>query len=322
MKNKQSITIFFVATAVFGCLPFFFDIETTYYFYLLFIAFIYVALSQAWNIIGGITGQISLGQHAFFGLGAYVTAIAWLDAGMGYFHPLSLFLSGLCPAILAVLVGLPLLSKLRGIYFALGSLGVGEILRVMAIQGGELTGGALGLILPPSAYTSMKPYYYSALILAFLAMAVTYYMARSRTGLALVTIREDETAAAANGINVLKYKILAFAVSAFITGLCGSLHAYYLFVIHPRNFIGLSWTLYPVLMVALGGSGTIMGPLIGAFVLTALFEFVKIWLPNIHPVFSGTFIIFVMLFLPGGIISLFKSRKSPGGKKRRIPGTT
>jgi len=120
----------------------------------------------------------------------------------------------------------------------------------------------------------------------------------------------------------LKYKILAFAVSAFITGLCGSLNAYYLFHIHPRNFFGLNWTIYPVLMCALGGSGTIKGPLIGAFILTGLFELVKIWLPNIHPVFSGTFIILVILFLPGGITDLFKSRKIPGDRQRRIPGTT
>ena len=309
MKDRKLIGIFLVSTAVFVFLPFVRDPETSYDIFLLFLAFTYIALAQAWNLVGGFTGQISLGQHAFFGLGAYVATLAWLKLGLGYFHPLALLLSGLGPAILAVAVGIPLLSKLRGDYFALGTLGLGEILKVVFIQGGELTGGPFGLHLPASAYVSMTPYYYAALILAFLVMVVTYLIAKSWFGLALLTIREDETAAAANGIHILKYKVLVLALSAFITGLCGTLHAYYLFHIHPNNFFGLSWTLYPVLMCALGGSGTIMGPLIGAFTLTGLFELTKIWLPTIHPVFSGAFIIMVVIFLPDGIIRLFKAKR-------------
>jgi branched-chain amino acid transport system permease protein len=310
MNEKKQIGIVVLIVAAFACVPFILDTETSYIVYFLFMAFTYLALSQSWNLVAGYTGQISLGHHAFFGLGAYVMAIGWIQGIAGFFDPLGIFLSGLGPAILAIAVGIPLLSKLRGDYFALGTLGLGEILRVIFIQGGVLTGGSAGLMLRSSSYTSMKPYYFMALFLAILATAVNYFMIKSRIGLALIAVRDDETAAAANGINVLKYKVLAFAVGAFIAGLCGSLQGYYLFHIHPQNFYGLNWTLYPILMCVMGGSGTITGPIIGAIFLTAVFEMAKVWLPEIHPIFSGALIIATIIFLPDGLVRLRGFKKS------------
>jgi branched-chain amino acid transport system permease protein len=150
----------------------------------------------------------------------------------------------------------------------------------------------------------MRPYYFIAYSIAIFTLLAVLLVMRSRIGLAMVAIREDEQAAAANGIFVLKYKILAFAVGAFFTGLCGSLYAYYLFHIHPTGFFSLNWALLPVLMTIFGGIGTITGPIIGAFILAAVFELTNIWLPEIHPVFSGAFIIMVMLFIPQGIMNL------------------
>ena len=140
-------------------------------------------------------------------------------------------------------------------------------------------------------------------------------MVKSSVGWALIAIRDDETAAAANGIHVLKYKVLAFAVGAFIAGLCGSLQAYYLFHIHPQNFFGLNWTLYPILMCVMGGTGTITGPIIGAILLTGLFEMAKIWLPEVHPIFSGALIIAAVMFMPDGLVRL-KWRGILRSKKR------
>jgi branched-chain amino acid transport system permease protein len=303
ISRKQSLT-FIIVIAAFLCVPFVLDAENNYFVYYLFIAFTYLAMAQGFNLIAGYTGQVSLGQHAFFGLGAYVTVFAWELAGLEYFNPFAMVLSGLGPAILAILIGIPLLSKLRGDYFSLGTLGLGEILRVIFIQGRAFTGGSMGKYLPSTSYTSMSPYYFTALFLAVFATALVFYIIRSRIGLALIAIREDETAAAANGIHILRYKLFAFAVGAFITGLCGSLHAYYLFHIHPQNFFGLSWTLYPILMCVLGGSGSFTGPIIGAIVLTGVFELAKIWLPEIHPIISGALIIVSILFLPDGLIRL------------------
>ena len=311
--NKKSIILLIVILAVFTILPLVMDTEASYLIYFLFAAFTYLALSQSWNLVAGYTGQISLGHHAFFGLGAYVVAIGWNQKLIGFFDPVGIFFSGSIPAILAIAIGIPLLSKLKGDYFALGTLGLGEILRVVFTQGRAFTGGSAGLMLPSSAYTSMMPYYFTALFLAVLATAVTYFMVISRLGLALIAVRDDELAAAANGVNVLKYKVLAFAVGAFIAGLCGSLQAYYLFHIHPQNFYGLNWTLYPILMCILGGTGTIIGPVIGAIILTGVFELAKMWLPEVHPIFSGALIIGAIMFIPNGMMRL-KWKKSPRKK--------
>ena len=303
MINRKQIIAVIIIVLVMAGLPILLDTENNYIIYYLFMTFTYLALAQSWNLIAGYTGQISLGHHAFFGLGGYVMAMGWLRGIFGYLDPLGFFLSGLVPALLAIAIGMPLLSKLRGDYFALGTLGLGEILRTIFIQGRALTGGSGGLMLNAASYTSMTPYYLLAFFIAFLATAVNVYLIKTSAGLALIAIRDDETAAAANGINVLKYKLLAFSLGAFITGFCGSLQAYYIFHIHPQNFFGLNWTLYPILMCVIGGSGTFTGPVMGAVFMTALFEAAKIWLPDIHPLFSGGLIILTILFLPNGIVS-------------------
>jgi branched-chain amino acid transport system permease protein len=254
-----------------------------------------------------------MGQHAFFGLGAYTTAIIWLHdiTKTGYyFDPVTMILSGLVPVILAIIIGIPLLSRLRGDYFALGTLGVGEIIKVVFVKGGAFTGASDGLHLPSTVFESMKPYYWTGLLLAFFATAVVYFLTRSRVGLALRAIREDETSAASHGIHLLKYKIFAFAVGAFLAGLCGSLYAYYLFHINPDSVLKLDWTLYPILMCVIGGNGTIMGPVIGAFFMNAIFAVTDIYLVQVHPIVAGMFIILVMKFMPRGLIGLIDTIKS------------
>lgn len=315
MKDKKTMGITALMAAILALLPLFIDIENSYFIYFLFLSFCYIILAQSWNLVAGYTGQVSLGHHAFFGLGAYTTAFIWVNdiTGTGYFFdPVTMVLSGIIPAILAILIGIPLLSKLRGDYFALGTLGLGEILRILFIKGGSITGGPVGIMLPSSVYSSMKPYYYTGLFLALAATCVIWLIVNSRFGLSLVAIREDETAAAANGINILKYKIAALATSAFLTGICGSLQAYYAFHINPEGFLSLKWALYPILMCVMGGSGTIIGPVIGAIFLTAVFSLSNIYLPKIHPIMTGLLIIIVMINMPKGIVNLrFKGKKMP-----------
>ena len=304
IRNRKQPGGLILVVATFAAVPIVFDPQTSYLIFFLFSAFIYVTLTQAWNLVAGYTGQVSLGNHAFFGLGAYVIAIGWSRGIFGYLDPLGMLVAGCAAAFLGIMVGIPLLSKLRGDYFALGTLGLGEILRLITIQGRALTAGPTGIFLPSSSFTSIVPYYFVALSLALLAMGVTYYMIKSRIGLALVATRDDEGAAAAIGINILKFKVLAFAVGAFLAGLCGALQAYYIFHVEPQGFFGLKWTLYPVLMCILGGAGTMSGPIVGALFLTAAFEVAKYYLPEIHPIFSGLLIILVIIFLPNGLVRL------------------
>ena len=119
-----------------------------------------------------------------------------------------------------------------------------------------------------------------------------------------MAVRDAEPAAAASGINVLKFKVFVFAVGAFIAGLCGALQAYYVFHVEPQGFYNLNWTLYPVLMCILGGAGTIVGPIVGALALNVVFEIARYFLPEIHPIFSGLLIILSIIFLPNGVIGL------------------
>lgn len=307
MKKYSTIYITALVVIAFACIPFFLDVDKSYFVFFLFLTFCHIVISQGWNFVAGYTGQISLGQHAFFGLGAYTTAIIWLrditKTGY-YFDPVTMILSGLVPVVLAIIIGIPLLLRLRGDYFALGTLGIGEIIKVFFVKGGAFTGASDGLHLPSTVFESMRPYYWTGLFLALFSTAVVYFLIKSRIGLALRAIREDEVSAASHGIHTLKYKVFAFSVGAFLAGLCGSLYAYYLFHINPDAVLKLNWTLYPVLMCVIGGSGTLMGPVIGAFFMTAVFTLADIYFVEINPIMAGLLIIIVMRFMPGGLIGL------------------
>ena len=314
-KDKRAIYLIIIALVVIalGAGPFYMDVDTSFTAYYLFICFIYIVLAQGWNLVAGYTGQISLGSHAFFALGAYTTAIIWVQdvtKTWYYFDPLVMILSGIIPAIFAIIIGIPLLSRLRGDYFSFGTLAAAEVLRILILRGGDFTKGAGGIRLPGSCFESMEPYYWVGLLLAILATAVVYYVTRSRIGLALKALREDETSAASHGIHILRYKVLAFAIGSFLMGLVGSLYAYYLFMVQPNGVMNLNWMFLPILICVLGGNGTIFGPIIGSFIIAALFSYADIYVGQVHPMVSGVIIILVMKFMPTGIMGL-KEKISP-----------
>jgi branched-chain amino acid transport system permease protein len=312
-QNQIYIIIAALLIIAFGTVPFYINVDTSYFAYYLFLVFCYITVAQGWNLIAGYAGQVSLGGHAFFGLGAYTTGIIWLrditKTGY-YFDPVLMVLSGLVPVILAIIIGIPLLSRLRGDYFAFGTLGVGQIITVVFIKARHITGGADGLHLPSTVFESMKPYYWTSFILALFAIVVVYFITKSRIGLALRAIKEDETSAASHGVHILKYKVFAFAVSAFLAGIGGSLYGIYLFHINPDSVMNLNWMFYPLLMCVLGGNGTIMGPIIGAFFITAIFSFGDVYFKGTHPMVSGLLIILVMKFMPGGLMGLIDRIRS------------
>jgi branched-chain amino acid transport system permease protein len=322
-KNDRR-TVYFVIIAlvviVFALLPFYVDVDTSYLGYFLFICFTYLTLAQGWNVVGGYTGQISLGSHAFFALGGYTTAILWLNdvTHTGYyFDPVVMILSGIVPAIFAVIIGIPLLYRLWGDYFSFGTLAAAEVLRILLLKGGDFTKGASGLRLPSTVFTSMEPYYWTSLLLAVLATAAVYFIVKSRLGLAFRSILEDETSAASHGINVLQYKILSFAIGSFIMGVAGSLYAYYLFVVQPIGIMNLNWLFIPILICILGGNGTVWGPVIGAFVIGALFSYGDVYVGREYPMVSGILIILVMKYMPTGIMGL-KERLTPHRHARKL----
>jgi len=312
LGDKRNISIIALVIIVLGMLPFYSDVDSFFAYYL-FICFLYIILAQGWNLMAGYTGQISLGTHAFFALGAYTTAIIWLHdvtKTWYYFDPLVMIISGFVPVIFAIIIGIPLLSKLRGDYFSFGTLAAAEVLRILILRGGKFTEGAMGLRLPAEGFTSMHVYYWTALLLAILATVAVYFIIKSRIGLALRALSEDEMSAASHGVHILQYKVLAFAISAFFMGVCGSLFAYYLFIVSPPAVMNLNWMFIPILVCVLGGNGTIFGPIIGALVVGALFSYGDVFVGQVHPMLSGILIILVMKFMPTGIMGL-KDRISP-----------
>jgi branched-chain amino acid transport system permease protein len=310
-----------VAVVFLATLPFYYDVHNGQFGIFLFMVFIYGIVSQGWNLVGGYTGQISLGQNAFFGLGAYTMSLLWFwdvtKTGY-YFDPVLLILSAVTPVIVAVLVGLPLLSRLRGDYFAFGTLGMGMIVTVLFLNGGDFTGGAEGKLLvkkmPEDVVFNLRTHYWVALLVAVLATLVVYIMTTSRVGLALRAIREDEVSAASHGVHVLKYKVISFAVAAAMAGVAGAIYGYYLLQVTPSNVLTQNWLFYPILMVVLGGTGTIIGPWIGAFLIYGMAWYTDLYIPGYHPIFSGVIIILVMLFLPAGLMGL--GEKIPGRRMR------
>lgn len=315
MSSKASAALAATVVLALALVPLVPGAVDNYYFSVLFFVFIYATLAQGWNLVAGYAGQISLGQHAFFGLGAYTTAILWTGNHLWgalyesypriyYFDPVTMLLSGLVASAAAVLIGLPLLAKLRGDYFALGTLGFGEIVRVLLVNGGDLTGGAFGLVAPSATFETLKPHYWTGLGLTVAVAAGIHLLIRSRYGLALIAVRDDEMAASANGVNVLRTKVLAFAGSAFVAGVSGSLYTYYIFHVGPDSVLNLDWMLLPLMMTVVGGTGTVLGSIMGALVMYVVFDFARIWVPDYHPIIAGLTIILAMLFLPNGLARL------------------
>ena len=319
--SRPSRWIAIVVVAVLALLPFLPGAVDAYYFSFLFFVFLYAVMAQSWNLVAGYGGQISLGSHAFFGLGAYTTAILWSGnhlwgslydshPNIYYFDPVTMLLGGFVAALAAVLIGLPLLSKLHGDYFALGTLGFGEIVKVIFVNGGDFTGGAFGIVAPASSFDTLRPHYWVGLGLMVATALAIHALMRSRYGLALIAVRDDEMAASANGIDTLKVKVAAFAGSAFIAGVAGSLYTFYIFHVGPDSVFDLDWMLLPLMMTVVGGTGTLLGPILGALVMYAVFDLARIVVPDYHPVISGLTIILAMLFLPKGLMRVGKRLKT------------
>ena len=269
------------------------DIITWFTFTLL-----YITLSQSWNIIGGFAGQQNLGHAAFFGIGALITRYLWLN---GLPLPFALLAGALGAGIFALIIGLPAF-RLKGVYFIIGTLVLAEILRII-----------FDTVLPradvlPSKLLntySLTPRYYLCLAVAVLAIVLVYWISRSKLGLGLMSIREDEDAAEASGVNIQKYKLLSFLISTFMAGLAGGLYAYYAAAAQPGYLFAPVWTFDAVIIVFVGGVGTILGPVIGSVFFVLLKQLLSLYLPGgFHVLVFGILFIVVVLFLPGGLVGL------------------
>jgi branched-chain amino acid transport system permease protein len=264
--------------------------------------FMLAILAESWNIIGGFTGYASFGNVAFFGIGAYTTAVLLTSARL----PFALALAGAAVAasVFAGLVGMPIL-KLKGHYFAIATLGVAETMREI-VYNLKITGGGSGLTMP--IVRSPLPFFYLMLAILTGAVAVNWWLSRSRFGYGLVAIREDEDAALAMGIDAPLYKTLAFAMSGGLAGLAGGVFAYWITFIDPDAVFRVITTIQMIIMAVFGGAGTVTGPLLGALVLTSVSEVLSTQLVALAELVNGLIVILVVLFMPKGLADVLRQR--------------
>jgi branched-chain amino acid transport system permease protein len=293
--------------------------------------FLYGALATAWNILAGYCGQISLGHAVYFGLGAYASTLLVREAA------LTPWLGMLAGAALAVIVsqaiGYPVF-RLRGHYFAIATIGFGEIVQTIVLNW-DRVGGARGLFVPikrPDSllnfqlHESKAYYYYIALGLLGLALGATRWIERSRRGYYFRAIREDQDAAASLGVPVAREKHAAMAVSAALTALGGTFWAQYVLFIDPESVFPLSLSILICLVAVLGGVGSLWGPLLGAAVLVPLSEGTRVLLGGtgkaLDLVIYGALIMLIAVFQPAGLIGLGRELRrrlagAPGAGARR-----
>jgi branched-chain amino acid transport system permease protein len=273
---------------------------------LLTTVFMFIALAQAWNIIGGYTGYASFGQVAFFGLGAYMVAVLMNNYHVSFWLALPVAIVG--GVLFAVLIGIPLL-RLRGHYFAIATLGAAEGAREVINNMTPITGGGGGITIPtfgaeaPTAYFGKPGFYLAFLVLAAIAVGVSALLARSRFGYAMVAVHQDEEAAGAVGINTTVVKVVAFGVSAAIVACAGGLYAFQQIEFYPTDVFDASFTVLMVIMVVIGGSGTVLGPLFGAVALELLSQYLRISLGFLNQLIFGAIIVLVVVFFPQGVVT-------------------
>jgi branched-chain amino acid transport system permease protein len=268
--------------------------------------FMFVVLAQGWNIIGGFAGYPSFGNVVFFGLGGYTTAVLMAKSGFSFW--VTLPIAAAVGLLFAVLVGIPIL-RLKGHYFAIATLGVAEGMREVVINLGGLTGGGKGITVPSvgseatTSYPGNGGFYFIFLALAVVAVAVVYAISRSRFGYGLRAINEDEDAAAAAGVNTTRAKVAAFAAAGLLTAMAGSVYAFQQVTIYPARLFDVEITVLMVVMAVIGGSGTVVGPVLGAVALQFLSEWLRNNYTDLHTFIFGAIIVIAVILFPQGLVS-------------------
>jgi branched-chain amino acid transport system permease protein len=263
-------------------------------------ALILATLAQSWNIIGGYTGYPSFGNSVFYGLGGYGVAVSMLQFNLPFSVGLGV---GVILAVLAaLLLGLPVL-RLRGHYFAIATLAL-ALAMIALVSNISFFGGNIGLVLPIGPSDTF--FYELSLALLIFATLTVAWISNSRFGLGLISIRENELTASVMGINTTLYKVIAFVLSSFFTSLAGGIHAYWITFLDPASAFDISLNVKMIIMTVFGGAGTVLGPLLGAFSLTAISELLAAQITNFAGLFFGFIIVAAILFVPKGCMDLIR----------------
>lgn len=307
-------------------------VSKPYYLHVIIICMLWAYLASCWNIVGGFAGQLSLGHAIYTAVGAYVTIMLFNTLGLSPW--IGLFIAGGIAVVLSLIIGFPTFG-LRGAYYALATVAISEGIVVLINNtktlGNFLVGGAEGLIVKNVGnswaaiqFHSKIPYYYIILAMLVMIVILAKWIKESKLGYYLVALREDEDAAAAMGIDVRKQKLIAGAISAFFTALGGVFYALLIRYLEPNAIAGASMSTQMVFLTIVGGSGTVLGPVIGGLLLSFLSEMIRFYLGGqlmgLHLFIYGMIVLLMIMFQPKGLAELIDKTKGLIMKKRQSKG--
>ncbi len=279
---------------------------SSYMMHIFILVIIYSMVGMAWNLLGGYCGQVSFGHAAFFGVGAYTAGILYTKLGVSPWW--GMILSVFIVAAFSLVIGFVCL-RLRGPYFALATLAMGEVLRVTAENLVSLTGGDVGIMLRERTWVGKTWYYYIILSAAIGTFFLVKKAVESKLGYYFVSIREDQDAAESLGIDTTFYKTVALCLSGAITGVAGAFYTNYMGYIDPKVVFALhDISIVTIMVVMVGGVATYWGPTIGALIMVFLAELIRSnpGLGAAHQTLFGILLIFIIIFLPNGIVGDFR----------------
>lgn len=299
---------------------------SSYNMHVLIMVMFFAYLSTCWNLLGGFAGQHSIGHSAFVGLGAYTSTFLFLKTGLNPW--LGMLSGGIVAALAGLFIGyLCFRYRLKGLYFVLVTIAFTEILTLL-FSNIRVLGGASGLVVPLNEgglwlfqFKTKNPYYFIILVMLGFMILFTFWASRARFGYYLQAIRENEEAARAVGVPVMRYKLLAAVVSAFFSAFGGTFYAQYTYFIDPPTILGFNLSIEILIYPIVGGVGTVLGPLLGASVLYPLAEVIRTILgaktTGVHMMVYGGILVFTMIFAPKGISGLLQYTHSFQGKRKK-----
>jgi branched-chain amino acid transport system permease protein len=306
MNNRKMVLIALMIGVFFllVLLPFF---VSGYWVRLFTHIFMYAVLAESTNILMGFTGLVPFGNVVFFGMGAYLTAIL-MGNGIPFF--LAMLIGAVISSLFTLAIGHPIL-KMKGHYFAIATMGVSEAVKQIATNL-DITGGGSGLNIAPLQLPEVQHvylfFYFLMFLILILTVLITFFISKNRMGYALRAIKANEEGAKSIGINAPLFKMLAWALSAFLTGLTGGVFAYWMTYIDPPGVFDIVIAVKFIIMILVGGSGTIMGPLLGAFFIEFISEIVWSKFLVFHLTILGGIIVLVIIFMPKGFIWFYRKR--------------
>lgn len=305
--SKELMNLFKLATSLILISIPFKLLKLHFILYVMTLILLYGYLGQCWNILYGYAGQLSFGHAAFLGIGAYVSTILLLRFGITPW--IGMVVSGAVCALFAFLVGFPLL-RLKGAYFALATLGMAEVVRLVVLRLDFITGGGRGLLLPVVTspwlflFGEIWHWFLTALGMLIFLLAVSYKIEGSKLGMGFRAIKQDEEASSSVGVDVFKYKMIALLLTAFFTGVGGTFYAQLVGYIRPDTILTPERSDEIVVVAVIGGIGTLWGPLIGSAILLSIRQLIYSLLGGtymgVHLLIYGILIILIVIFTPEG----------------------